>query len=237
MSLKTPYSDMDTSKNKPSDEIIINDYYHYILTAANDDAALEMIKKSYKDAIIEADDEIGKKKREAILKAKQEDIKSLDGMFQGVDKFLAKIFHLTKESEGFSQRIYKLLYALICAVSFILFAPAFFIGRLCKINRDVRGNPEVPQILVLAVLLGMTGLLFLLYYILFLVFAVSIVCKPSAALSLLEYSVASYGLGITMFFAVSELKAKNDPGTSMAFLSLIISMIALICTIMDKGGK
>lgn len=234
MNQEQPYSPVETSKKTGVNEIITNDYYRYIMTAADDDAALEMIKNSYRDAIIEANDVIMKEKEAAILKAKQDSVKVLDSMFQWIDKILATIFHLTKDSKGFLRCIYKFLNTPFCIVSFVLLAPVFFI---VKIWRNIQRNTEAAHTCVIAILIGLTSILFFLYYITLSCFVLSIVCGDPTVLKYLRNSILFYGLGITMFFIVWELNAKNDLGTSIAFLSLIISTIALICTFANQGGK
>lgn len=244
MSLETPYFDTGTKKNTEPDEVEINKYYTYMLSAADDETALNMLKDAYRNAIIEADDEIKRKKGESVQKARKDRFKSLRKMCNGVDKFIAGCFHLSKDNRGLPGFVYSILFMLISIPLFLLFAPILIIYDLVRMNDKPQDNEDITQGSVIGILFFIAIIFFLMYYawsyatIKYVIDNWVLIEAILWESYLLEFitkclgiNMFFYGLGLVMAATISDLKAQNDTQLSIAFLSLLIAFASMVLSI------
>ena len=214
MSLEIPYSDTGTKKDTQSDKIEINKYYTYILSAADDETALNMLTEAYRNAIIEADAVIKEKQKEKTKKRRQ---------------WLIDVVKENVPQEVESTKIPCRIWYSLKLVLFMFFS---FPGLWIKESRRAPNDDDISEGFVMSLFLAASVIAFSLYYIALFVSIFEVVfafvsgnIAFGTLLIPLKFSGICYFVGLVSSLLFWDLQASQNSALAIAIISIVVTVI------------
>ena len=214
MSLETPHFYTGTKNNTQPDKIETNKYYTYILSAADDETALNMLTEVCRNALVDADAVIKENKKEKEKKRRQWLIDSVkENSPQEV------------ESKKIPCRIWYSLKLLF----FMFFS---FPGLWIKESWKAPNSDGTSEELVMSLFLASSLIAFPLYYVaLFVGVVVLVLTFFSSSITFcnllipLKFSGLCYLVGLVSSLLFWDLQASQNSALAIAIISLVITVI------------
>lgn len=210
MSLETPHFDTGAKKDTEPDEVEINKYYTYMLSAADDETALNMLKDAYRNAIIEADTVIKEKQKVKTQKRRQ------------------WLIDVVKENAPQEVESTKILCRIWYSMKLFLFMIFCFPGLWIKESRRAPNDDDISEGFVMSLFFAGSVIAFSLYYIALFVVVFLFLSGHLAfgtILIPLKLSGLCYFVGLVSSLLFWDLQASQNSALAIAIISLVVAVL------------